>query len=62
MALVGTKVKELRKALGVVGGSAPAAEAGGGEEEEEEEEEGGGGDGARRRWTRDVSIRLDMVP
>ena len=61
MALVGTKVKELRKALGVVGGSAPAAEAGGGEEEEEEEE-GGGGDGARRRWTRDVSIRLDMVP
>ena len=37
MALVGTKVKELRKALGVVGGSAPAAEAGGGEEEEEEE-------------------------
>ena len=61
MALVGTKVRELRKALGVVGGSAPAAEAGGGEEEEEEEE-GGGGDGARRRWTRDVSIRLDMVP
>ena len=58
MALVGTKVRELRKALGVVGGSAPAAEAGGGEEEEEEE----GGDGARRRWTRDVSIRLDMVP
>jgi hypothetical protein len=44
MALVGTKVKELRKALGVVGGSAPAAEAGGGEEEEEEEEEGGGGE------------------
>ena len=42
MALVGTKVKELRKALGVVGGSAPAAEAGGGEEEEEEEEEEGG--------------------
>ena len=39
MALVGTKVKELRKALGVVGGSAPAAEAGGGEEEEEEDEE-----------------------
>ena len=39
MALVGTKVKELRKALGVVGGSAPAAEAGGGEEEEDEDEE-----------------------
>ena len=40
MALVGTKVKELRKALGVVGGSAPAAEAGGGGEEGGEE--GGG--------------------
>ena len=39
MALVGTKVKELREVLGVVGGSAPAAEAGGGEEEEDEDEE-----------------------